>query len=217
VKSDREESVGSVTVLLREAKLGKADAFEQLFQFYFGQLLQIAQHRLGSSGNRRVADEEDLAIQVLATFFVDLQDGKDVPIVSRTDVLRMLSRRLQQRAANQKRDAMREKRGEGKVSGESVFRDGMGQFDPAGINQIADPKAADPRGDDPLQVFGLFHQRLLDSLNDPLTRSIASMWLAGDSAEKIVSESGRSRPTVYRKLKLIRETWQAAALDGGVF
>ncbi len=69
-------------------------------------------------------------MQVLASFFVDLQTGKDVPLKSRTDVQRMLARRLQQRGANRVRDAHREKRGRGKVPGESVFCDGQGQPDP---------------------------------------------------------------------------------------
>jgi hypothetical protein len=59
------------------------------------------------------------------------------------------------------------------------------------------------------------HQTLLESLEDPVLRSIGEMRLDGASAEMIVDATGKSLPTVYRKIKLIREIWQAEAPKAG--
>ncbi len=132
---------------------------------------------------------------MLASFFVDLQSGKDVPLKSRTDVQRYVGSPASTEGGNQVRDAHREKRGRGKVSGESVFCDGQGQPDPIGINQVADP----------MQAVEELHQTLLESLEDPVLRSIGEMWLEGASAEMIVDATASRFRRSYRKMKLIRE------------
>jgi DNA-directed RNA polymerase specialized sigma24 family protein len=68
--------------------------------------------------------------------------------------------------------------------------------------------SADP---DPAEATMLAEQaeRLLDLLPDAILRQIAVWKLEGYANHEIAQRLGRSEPTVERKLRRIREAWQA--------
>lgn len=198
---------GSVTLLLKQLKSGDASATNELFQVYFSRLAGLARTFLPPH-RRRTADEEDLAIQVMASFFEDATGAQMPELRSRHDVWRMLARRLQQRASNQRRDDARQKRGGGMVGGESVFMQKDGAWDPNGIHQVA--KKEDCATEEQLVELERLNSQLIDNLDDPVLKDIAVRILQGETPEQIAISIGRSRATIYRKMERIREAWVKA-------
>jgi DNA-directed RNA polymerase specialized sigma24 family protein len=52
------------------------------------------------------------------------------------------------------------------------------------------------------------YERLLDSLDDDVLRSVAVWKLEGHTNKEIAGKLGRSLATVERKLRLIRDAWE---------
>jgi DNA-binding NarL/FixJ family response regulator len=202
--SEKSSLDGSITILLRKLQSGDEEATVGLFQAYFARLAGLGRTLLPAN-RRRTADEEDLAIEVINSFFVNASSEKMPELKSRHDVWRMLARRLQQRAANVNRDGKRLKRGGGLVSGESAFISKDGDQHTRGIEQIASREEADSHR---LQDLVELHQQLSESLTDPELREIATRILQGETPSQISAAMNRSEPTVYRKMKLIATHWQ---------
>lgn len=197
--SDSSSDAGSVTMLLKQLPHGSPDVLQDLFKIYFVRLSALGRKLLPEKF-QRVRDGEDLAAEVLAAFFDSATMGRLPEFKSRHDVWRMLARRLQQRAGNELRRQTTQKENSGTVRGESVFREQFGDLHAAGFNQISDHR---------LQALNDMHGELLERLTDPLLHQIARMLLEGHTIDEIAAQSGRSRATVYRKLDLIREHWNA--------
>lgn len=170
---------------------------QQVFDVYFSRLTGLGR-KLLNSGQRRVADEEDLAVQVLASFLTEAAAGELPPLHSRHDVWRLLSKRLRQRSSNQRRDQSRQKRGADRVLGESVFRSPDGLWNTSGINQLPDNK---------LESLAQLHADLVDCLNDETLRQLALLLLQGFTIDEISEKLKKSRATIYRKMSLIKDAW----------
>ncbi len=197
--SDFSSVAGSVTMLLKQLSQGSPDVLQDIFKIYFLRLAALGR-RLLPNKFQRASDGEDLAAEVLAAFFDSAITGRLPELKSRHDVWRMLARRLQQRAGNELRRQTAQKENSGNVRGESVFHEQFGDPHAAGLSQISDHR---------LQALTEMHAELLERLKDPLLQQIARMLLEGYTIDDIAAQSGRSRATVYRKLDLIREYWNA--------
>lgn len=195
--NDQSSVHGSVTLLVKQLRHGHPDVMHDLFEVYFSRLVALAGTLLPNH-QRRVADEEDLAMQVLASFLMDASAGRMPDLRSRQDVWRLLAKRITQRAAGHHRDQTRQKRGGGHVAGESAFRLPDGGWDPAGIAQVAEKN---------VDELGRIHSELLECLPSEELREIASLVLQGHSVRQISSRIKRSQATVYRKLTLIKDAW----------
>lgn len=193
-----EAIAGSVTILLQQIRRGEQDAVQPLFELYFGRLAALGRALLPERF-QRMADGEDLALEVLTAFFAAAGSGLLPELKTRSDIWRMLARRLQQRAANEIRRQTSQKAGEGRVRGESVFIPAGGTAESGGLDE-----AADHRMDALLQEL---HRDLVERLEDPLLQNIAILLLEGHSVDEIAATLNRSRATVYRKLDLIRAEW----------
>jgi DNA-directed RNA polymerase specialized sigma24 family protein len=189
---------GSVTILLQQIRRGDQDAIQPLFEVYFTRLAALGKSLLPDRF-RRITDGEDLALEVLTTFFEAVGEGALPELQSREDIWRMLARRIQQRAANEIRNQSTQKAGEAKVRGESVFLISPESAGEHGLQNLADRRMDD--------VLHELHRELTEQLDDPLLQQIASLLLAGHSVDEIAQQLGRSRATIYRKLDIIREAW----------
>lgn len=191
-------TAGSITVLLQKIRSGEQDAIQPLFDYYFSRLATLAGTCLPNRF-RRVTDGEDLAVEVLASFFQAAGSGGLPELRSREDIWRLLAKRLRQRAANEVRNQSTQKEGDGRVRGESVFLAAPGESGTGGLEACSDP-----RMDRLLQEL---HSELLERLDDALLKEIATLLLEGHSIDEIAVMLHRSRATIYRKLDLIREAW----------
>lgn len=196
---DSSSDAGSVTMLLKQLHQGNPDVLQDIFKIYFVRLSALGR-RLLPDKFQRVSDGEDLAAEVLAAFFESAATGRLPELKSRHDVWRMLARRLQQRAGNELRRRTTQQENSGNVRGESVFHEQFGNPNAAGFSQISDHR---------IQALHEMHEELLERLKDPLLQQVARWLLEGYTIDEIAAQSERSRATVYRKLDLIREYWNA--------
>ena len=113
----------------------------------------------------------------------------------------MLVKITERKALNQLRDQTRQKRGGGRLRGESAFLDSSASAARAGLDQFAGPEPTPEFA----AVIAEGFQRLLDLLADDELREIALLKLEGHTNEELAARTGRSVPTIERRLRLIRD------------
>ena len=187
----------SVTWWLENLKAGDEAAAHSLWQRYFQRLAGLARQRLGE-GQRRVQDEDDIALSVFESLCKRAGRGDLEDLDGRDELWRLLAVITLRKVAAQVRDATRQKRGGGWVRGDSVFGEGDG------LHQFADP------GPTPefLHQLAEEHDRLLALLDDDRLHQIALWKMEGWTGDEIAGKLGISRRSVERKLERIRELWK---------
>ncbi len=187
----------SVTWWIENLKEGDEAAAQSLWQRYFGRLVGLARQRLGD-GQRRVQDEQDIAIGVFKSLCERAEKGGLAGVESRDDLWRLLATITVRKAAAQVRDANRQKRGGGLVRGDSVCGEECG----------LDAFAGTEPSPDLLYQLAEEHHRLLDALDDDTLRNIALWKMEGWTGQEIAGKLGITRRSVERKLERIRELWK---------
>lgn len=190
----------SVSRWLDPLKVGDERAAQELWERYFGSLVRMAHRRLIST-NRRVADEEDVALSTFESLCRGAVEGRFPQLADRQDLWKLLVTITARKASAHRRHGTRQKRGGGKVRGESVFLDPSAP-DEQGIHQVV---GAAPTPDFAAEVVEEC-QRLLDGLDEDL-RQIAQWKLEGYTSAEIARRLGRSERAVERKLHRIRLKW----------
>ncbi len=182
---------------------------QALFEFLMSRLEGVARKRLAAT-RRRVEDEEDLLGEVIGEFLMAGEQGQLPPLQSREDVLKMLSRRLQQRAANMHRDENVELRGGGAVRGDSALGWGQNARERAGFDNLAgdSPRPEDRllRADDLREIYSEIER----TLNDEALFRVYTLWGSGLTKEQIGEAIQLSPSSVYRKLAMILERLRQA-------
>ncbi|MEX0641212.1 MAG: ECF-type sigma factor [Pirellulales bacterium] len=195
-------SDGSVTRWIAKLEIGQADeAQEQLWQRYFRRIVGLANLKLGHTP-RAAADEEDVAIAALNSFFGGMACGQFPSLHSRDDLWPLLAKITAHKALDQQRYLLAEKRGGGKVRGDSALGDPS--------DSMADwPVAKDLEELRPDYLAAISDEcnRLMALLPDEQLRTIARRRLAGYKNAEIALELGVIERTVERRLQLIRGLW----------
>jgi DNA-directed RNA polymerase specialized sigma24 family protein len=186
---------GSVTNWLRDLERGCDDAAAALWNRYFASILAIARARL-SSADRRVADEEDIAVSVFDILCRGKIEGRFPQLQDRDDLWRLLVVITHQKSIDRHRHATRQKRGGGKpeVSIEAPM---------VVLAQITS-QAPTP---DFLLMMEDEYQRLLGLLRNVQLRQIAISKMDGVPNKDIAKAQKVSVRTIERKLRLIQEKW----------
>jgi DNA-directed RNA polymerase specialized sigma24 family protein len=195
-------SSGSVTGWLGSLR-NRADpiASQRLWERYIVQLIGVARQRLGRAP-RRAADEEDVAAAAFASFYRGVEANRFSQLHDRDDLWQILLVLTERKAFNQIRHELAERRGAGKVLGESVLDDAA--HGAGGLANVADP------GPTPAFAIEVSEQleRLLQSLGEPVLRQIALLKLEGYTNREIAERLSVSLRSVERRLALIRGIWQ---------
>jgi RNA polymerase sigma factor (sigma-70 family) len=189
---------GSVSLWLDRLKAGdRSEAVNRLWAGYFGRMVGLARRHLGGRP-RGVADEEDVALSAFDSFVRAAAAGRFPRLDDRDDLWQVLFLITARKAADMQEAEGRLKRGGGQVV-QSLARGGSAEMsvpstepDPAEATMLAEEV-----------------ERLLDALGDANLRQIAVWKLEGYANHEIAERLGRSEPTVERKLRRIRETWQS--------
>ena len=187
---------GSISILLEELRAGDEPAFEQLFNRFFDRLKSVARKRV-SVRDRKVVDDEDLAVWAMNTFQRCVRDGMYPKIQNRRDIWKFLVSILERKSVDHIRRQHAEKRGGGDVRGESVFED---QNQPRVIERVCMEKSNFEMMVDFMDVLDV----IVDRLNDPVLGEVLAAKFAGHSTKEISRITGMSVSSVDRKLKLIR-------------
>jgi DNA-directed RNA polymerase specialized sigma24 family protein len=189
---------GSVTALVERLKAGDHEAAQLLWQRYYPRLVGLARKRL-QAVPRRVADEEDAALSAFDSFCRWAQQGRFPELKDRDGLWALLVVLTARKAADLVKHLHRDKRGGGKVHGDSALR-------PAGDSSAGGLDALE--GDEPTPeeaaILAEEVEGLLGRLREPALRQVAVWKLEGYTNVEIAERQGCSLPTVERRLAIIR-------------
>lgn len=187
----------SVTQWIDGAKVGNEESRHALWTRYYQRLVTSIRKRL-HSGERRTADEEDLASVAFAEVFRALDEGRLERLDGRDGLWHLLMYIADQKLIDQRRYQHREKRGGGKVRGHSAFGiDADGAF-----NDVPDPNP------EFVDQFDLTVGESLTVLREDL-RQVAIWKLSGYTNKEIAVRLGCVEESVRRKVLLIRSNWES--------
>jgi DNA-directed RNA polymerase specialized sigma24 family protein len=193
---------GSITRWIAQLELDHSDeAQEELWRRYFHRLIGLARLKLGQTP-RAAADEEDVAAAVLQSFFTGVADGKFPRLRDRHDIWPLLAKITSHKALDQQRYLLAEKRGGGRVRGDSIMAGPSGSF-----NQWPAALLESELGPDHLVAINEQCSRLMTLLPDNQLRQIARRRLEGYTNAEIAKELGVIERTVERRIQLIRSIW----------
>ena len=199
----------SVTLWLEKLKRGEQSAAQALYDRYEQKLIRLAREKLRTAP-RRAADEEDAVLSAFDSFFRGVQNNRFAKLEDRQDLWKLLVTITVRKCWDMIEHELREKRGGGKVRGESAFDAPAGaDADVRGIEQVFD------REPTPAEAAELAAEteRLLAMLPDEI-RQIALWKLEGYSASEIAEKLGWIKRRVERHIVRIRNIWRAAGLGG---
>lgn len=190
-----------ITHWISEARNADQQAAQLIWENYFQQLIAYARKKM-SAMPRRAADEEDVALSAMNSFFDGVHQGRFLP-QDRDELWKLLATITVRKATAEVRKHYAQKRGGGAVRGESAFAGGASSSDRMGINDVMDAGNLPAMS---LQMTATCME-MLEQLGDDSLRTIARMRLEGYSTDEIGEQQGISPATVKRRLNSIRQIW----------
>jgi DNA-directed RNA polymerase specialized sigma24 family protein len=195
------DSEGSVTTWIGMLEIGDSAAAQALWDRYFPRLIELARAKLRGAP-LRAADEEDVALSAMHTFFTAATRGKIPQLENRDDLWRTLVLITAGKAVDQRRRDQALKRG-------AARRDVGPPAGPTDWLALEEVVGAEPDPAFAAQLADEF-QTLMARLWDDRLRAIALLKLEGHTNEEIASRLACSLRSVNRRLTVIRRTWEAA-------
>jgi len=187
--------------LLRLAD-GDGDTAQEIWNDYFGKLVSLARQKLGGIP-RRDYDEEDVAISAMHSFYQGMMQQKFDHVRNRNDLWKLLVTITVRKAAARRRSYFAQKRGGGRVRGESIFGHQDKEKEEGGLARVLGTEPTPELAADVAENC----RQMLDQLQDETLRRIALWTLEGYRPEEIAGKLGCVRRTVERKLERIRAIW----------
>jgi RNA polymerase sigma factor (sigma-70 family) len=192
-----------VTRWLRRLEAGDEDAARHLWERYYRELVELARARLGTTP-RRTSDEEDVALSVLKCLCEGAVHGQFTTLANRHELWQLLATITGRKVIAHQRYLNKQKRGGGRVRGDSVLHADNGDGSNAGFDQL--------RGDDltpeELTITTEEYRRLMTLLDDDRLRQIAQCKLEGYTNAEIGKRLGLTCRSIERKLRRIRQVWE---------
>jgi DNA-directed RNA polymerase specialized sigma24 family protein len=200
-----ESEVGASNV--RGLKHGDPEAIERLWADYFQRLVALARKHLPKH-SRRAADEEDVALSAFQSLCKRAAAGQFAKLDDREDLWRLLVVITLRKARRVMRRGQTQKRGGGRVSGDSGFT--------ADAEKNAPSNLAELLGEGPTPAFAAEVaeecERLLGQLGDDQLRSIALLKMEGYTVAEIAEKMSCGHRSVERGLQSIRAKWSSSLL-----
>lgn len=194
---------GSVTQWLAELKDGDESAAQRLWDRYFHNLAALAGKRLQNIP-RLPSDGEDVALSAMHSLWEGVNAGRFPDLSDRDSLWKLLVAITVRKAQHVVRDEFRQKRGGGKLVGESALLNRSEvEAGARGLELVLD---REPTPEFVAQMEEEM-QRLFDLLPDEELRQIAAFKVQGVTSEEIAKRIDKALATVERRLKLIRSLW----------
>lgn len=194
----------SDTTLLQRLKVNSDQAAaNEIWHRYFDRLARLARRKL-TQRQRRVSDEEDVALSAFNSLFRGIDAGRFPRLDDRNDLWQILVMLAERKSIDQKRKHLAKKRGGGEVRGDSAFSD-RDSIAPGGFDQLPSDTPTDAEA----QCFSETCLEMLGRLEDPELIQVALFKMEGYSNAMIASEIGRVSRSVERKLQTIRSIWSS--------
>lgn len=193
----------TVTIWIQKLREGDEVAAQKLWERYFEQLIRLARRKL-LTHRRRVADEEDAVAAAFNSVYQGIEQGKFPRLNDRNDLWQLLIVVAERKLIDVVyRPEARQKRGGGKVRGDSIFHANDAEKQ-QGFEQF---EGREPAPELVVQMLET-QERLLNCLEDEEMRRVAIDKLEGFSNDEIAQRLGKTTRTIERKLNLIRSLWE---------
>jgi len=179
---------------------GDDEVAQKIWSDYFGKLVRLARRKLEGIPSRDY-DEEDVALSAMNSFYHGLAQHKFDHLHHRDDLWKLLVTITARKVTARRRSYFAQKRGGGRVRGESIF--GHQDEEQDGLAKVL---GSEPTPELAAEVAENCRQ-MLDQLNDETLRQVALWTLEGYRTEEIAEKLGCVRRTVERKLERVREIW----------
>jgi DNA-directed RNA polymerase specialized sigma24 family protein len=190
---------------IEKLKEGDDDrAAQAIWENYFDKLAAFARQRL-SAFPRRAVDEEDVALSALQSFFRGVAEKRFPTLNDRYDLWKVLVTITARKVVAQRRRHFAQKRGGGRVQGESGFSIGLSDSSQGGgIDQVL--------GSEPTPELALsLAEQCGDLLSclDERQKPIALLKMEGFTNQEIAERLDVALRTVERRLEQIRYLWSS--------
>jgi DNA-directed RNA polymerase specialized sigma24 family protein len=195
------EPEGSITCWLGSLKAGDADAAQKLWERYFQRLVGLARQKLEGSA-KQAADEEDVALSAFDTLCRNAHQGRFPQLTDRQDLWRLLVVLTARKAAHQRRDEGRMKRGAGR-------QPALGDHAELRLEELL---SREPTPEFAVEVAETC-QRMLASLGDSRLEEVARCKMEGYTTDEIAERLKCAPRSVKRKVQLIRNIWEREGLS----
>jgi DNA-directed RNA polymerase specialized sigma24 family protein len=204
------DSTDDITRWIAGLNAGDAQAAEGLWKAYFDNLTLFARRRF-QQGHGRTADEEDVALSAMHSFYRGVKAGRYQQLKGRDELWRLLVTIVLHKISRQRRKQTALKRGGGHVRGESAFAPIDGSDAPRGLEQML---ASGPTPDLAAMLVEN-SERLLASLEEEPLQQVARDKLEGYTNQEIATRLGCTVRSIERKLNRIRTCWmELGVVDG---
>lgn len=198
----------SVTRWIHELRNGDEEAAEKIFDRYWDRLVEAARRHLRREP-RPLNDEEDLAQSVLRSLCRGAAEGRLNGLANRDELWRLLIALTRQKAIDESRHEGRVKRGRGKTKLEADFEPLNSKNGVFSLEELA--------SESPQPEFIIMIEeeasKLLALLRNDSLRQIAIWRMEGFTVAEIAAKMNLYTRAIERKLKLIRETWNARLVE----
>jgi RNA polymerase sigma factor (sigma-70 family) len=196
---------GSVTHWLKQLACEDGSVAErELFDRYFGKLVQLARQKL-SAAPRAVEDEEDLALSTIDSFFRRAADGQFPDLSRRHELWSLLVTIVTRKAVNRLKKDRALKRGGRHNESDQFRQEGDGHF-----RAFAELIADEPAPEALAELNEELHRRL-SLLDGEMLREVALLRLEGFTNQEIAEQLNVAERTVRRKINRIRQEWTEAS------
>lgn len=178
---------------------------EQIWNEYFPRLAKIARQKLGSLPLRSF-DEEDVACSALDSFFRGVKK-QNFQLKDKDDLWRLLVTITVRKAHAQRRRFFADRRGKGRVRGDSVFCKPGFEDSAPGFEVVLDDCNMPELAEDVVQAC----EDLLGHLNRDQLRQAALMKMEGYTHAEVAEELKISVSRVKQLISEIKRIWQDRA------
>lgn len=190
-----------ISAWIDSLKRGDEQAAAAVWNRYYTQLVGFAAKKLRRARNR-AADADDVVANAFASFVQRAVDGRFPDLRDRDDLWKLLITITERKAVNQIRDENRQKRGGGRVRGDSAMVGGDPANGDGGFDRLAGPEPTPEISAQVAEVVATMLGKLDDSL-----REIALRKLDGYTNAEIAAQQDCAVVTIERRLRLIRQKW----------
>lgn len=180
---------------------GDEESLSWLCENFLPSVEAFSRRRIGKF--RKMADEQDVAMQAIYVFWKGMREGKFTDVESRDDLRKILCGIAYRTAQGHVRHHLAQKRGGAGLRGESMFEQQRAAGSP-GLDGFAGD-SSDAAADSMHAVLGQCED-LLNSLDD-LDRKIAVLKFEGHNHAEIAEATGYSVGHIERRVSKIKQVW----------
>jgi RNA polymerase sigma factor (sigma-70 family) len=188
----------SITAWIDRLRSSDPEAARRLWERFFARMVEVARQRL--SQPRGLADEEDVALSAFLCFHRGVQAGRFPHLRDRGELWDLLFTLTTRKAIDLVRREDRLKRGGA-----------------AGVEALGEGQEPADAGPTPAEAAAMQDElaRLLNALADEQLRQIALARMEGHTNAEIARQLGCAAPTVERRLRRVRLTWELLRREEG--